>query len=99
MERLEKAYSPPRRIQLVPADPLSCARREAVVVVVPPLTEYEQCDDHVVAAGVRGCESAALETVRERVDGERRVVEQDRGEEEAPLEQLRSRGVQRRIGV
>ena len=75
------------RVVLVPLDRVAEVHRELVVEVVVALADRRERGDEVVARGVLVVERRLAEPVRERVDAERRVVDEAQagraGEEEA----------------
>ncbi|KAG1441034.1 hypothetical protein G6F57_018834 [Rhizopus arrhizus] len=90
------AQAVPGQVHLPPAEALADRSREEVVVVVPAFAKGKQGQPEVVAAVIAGLEAAAAESMRQRVDGHGGMEQHDGGNEEAPDQQLRSRGVQAR---
>lgn len=74
------------RVNFPPEEPLACAVRVVVVVVVPAFTQSQDGEDEGVAAGFAGFITTATEKVAEGIDGEGGVIEDDGAEAESPEE-------------
>src|SRR5207302_10161724 len=74
-------------VNLPPEEALARRSHKVMMVVVPALTEREQGEEPVVAAGVGGLVAARTEKMRERIDCEGVVPQQHGAQAEAPDEQ------------
>src|SRR5258708_29389435 len=71
-------------IDFPPIKTLAGRGHEVVMIVVPAFAEGDQGEQPVVLAGVGGPETGSSENVRERIDGEGAVPEEDGAEEKTP---------------
>ncbi len=85
-------------VDLPPAEALPGRARVVVMVVVPPLAGRGERQPEAVARVVAGRVAPAPEEVRQRVDRERAVPDQHRGDEEAPDEGVHAAEQQERGG-
>ena len=74
-------------IDLPPVKTLAGGGHEVVVIVVPAFAEGNEGQEPIIFAGVGGGKAALAEDVRERIDGEGTVPQEDGAEEEAPDKQ------------
>src|ERR1700741_2409773 len=71
-------------VDFPPVEALARGSHEVVMVVVPTFAESDEREEPIVFAGVGGREAALAEDVRERIDGEGTMPEENGAQEEAP---------------
>src|SRR5690606_30966436 len=82
-------------VDLPPVEALALRGEAAMMVVVPALAERDDRQQKVVPAGIGRVEPSAADRMRQRIDGERAVIEHRGADEEAPDEELRAGRFQR----
>src|SRR5277367_1837058 len=87
---LEHPNGVPVQVDFVPPQPVPGGNRVGVMVVMPAVSETDECYPPVVGRGIPGLKPARPPNMRRRVDDPRRMKSHDGAEESAPQHQPES---------